>query len=180
MPVSYRNAPIDVLDVLSEVLCKHDDYQPILAAKVTFDVLMAYAPLDATGAPTGPAIKHNGIAAVALASKTSLIERVSGCADCRILIDAAWWTREGRTHEQRMALLDHELYHFEVVLDKDALVRDSAKRPKIDIRKHDVEFGWFRQVARRNGANSIECTQASELLENDCQTFWPEILGARL
>jgi len=171
-------APAEVYAMATDVLCEDECYQPLLDAKVRIDYLMCYAPTDDAGAPTGPAISHDGMPALGLAKKTKLEDRALGGGDCRVLLDAAWWTHPERTDRQRRGLLAHELYHFEIVMDEQTgILLDSCKRPKIDLRKHDLQFGWFRHIAKTYGADSVECQQAETMMEEECQTFWPEILN---
>ena len=171
-----KKAPDTIEKMAVEVLCKYDNYQLLLDAKVRIGYLVAYAPTDDAGAPKGPAIKVHGQAAWACVTVNPLPQRALGGPDAVITIDAAWWTKEDRTDEQRMALLDHELYHLELTLDGEAAVLDTCKRPKLSLKQHDVQFGWFREVALRNGKDSAECMQAEELLKGDAQTFWPQLL----
>ena len=75
-------------------------------------------------------------------------------------------------------MLDHELHHMEVKLDEEGVViRDDLKRPKLKLRKHDVEVGWFALVAGRHGSNSLEIEQAKRVMDSYGQLFWPEIDG---
>ena len=172
----YIKAPDQVLRMLSEAICRFECYQPLCDAGVRIDVLMAYAPTDDAGAPTASAIEVNGYPAAACIKVQKLDHRALGLGDALMTIDAAWWTKEGRTDGQRMALLDHELNHLEVVLDDAGTVVDTSKRPKLSLRKHDVQFGWFRDVAMRNGEDAVEVMQAKALIEGDAQTFWPQLL----
>lgn len=173
----YARANDDVAEMAAAILCKFDTHKPLLDAKVRIDYMMAYADEDENGNPTGPAIMCRGFAADGTARKIPVRDRVMGRGDCEVTVDGDWWDNEARTDQERMALLDHELHHFEVCKDEDGKVLlDSHDRPKIKLRKHDVEFGWFKIIAQRHGPASGEQQQAKSLFENSGQYFWPELL----
>lgn len=54
---------------------------------------------------------------------------------------------------------------------------DDLRRPKIKIRKHDVEVGWFNIVAGRHGNFSIERIQSKMVMDQLGQYYWPELAG---
>lgn len=104
-------------------------------------------------------------------------DRAKGMGDAEVTLDKDWWMdEETTTDEMREALLDHELHHLRVKEDADgAVLRDDSGRPRIVLRKHDVEAGWFRVVAERNGEHSMEQRQAKQMFEAQGQYFWPDI-----
>lgn len=101
-----------------------------------------------------------------------------GRGDAEITIDNQWW--EESTEEEKRALLDHELHHIALKIDKRGIVRDDLGRPKIQMRNHDLEIGWFKVIAARHGDNSQERLQAKHAMNNMGQYFWPEIAGKML
>ena len=118
-----------------------------------------------------PVLTHRGYPAAALARIVSSRDRAVGMTDAQIVVDRVVW--QGLTTKQQIALLDHELHHLEVVLDKDGSVRfDAQDRPKLKIRKHDWEFGWFDEIANRHGADSIERLNARRLVEATGQLYF--------
>ena len=48
-------------------------------------------------------------------------------------------------------------------------------RPKIRLRPHDYDLGWFSIIAARHGKHSVECRQAREIVERAGQLYFPEI-----
>lgn len=171
---TYDRCGQDVLDLAHEILTKYEDHELLLSAGVKIDFLYAYPSLDDDGVPTGPAITKNGRECRGLARKLGLKDRIKGNGDCEILIDHTWWSTASDC--QKAALLDHEMYHFEPIIDKNGLQRDDADRPKLRIRKHDYEFGWFRNVAARHGEFSGEREQAAKMMEDSGQIFWPDMV----
>lgn len=150
----------------NELLNKH--YEPAVSAGLRVDLVFAYPDLDdASGEPINDAITKNGIRALGLCRVVNAKDRAKGNGDVEILIDGYWWERND--YDERLALLDHELYH--IVLRSE---RDDMGRPKIKLRKHDVEFGWFNEIARRHGINSQERIQAKSIMDNQGQYYFPQ------
>jgi hypothetical protein len=165
---TYQKCPGEVIELASTVMCKFEDHKPILDHRVRIDFMFAYAEENEKGELCGSAITHDGIQALGLCKKMGPKERCKGMGDVEILLDGNWW--QGASEGEKEALLDHELYHISVSADKDDL-----GRPKIKMRKHDFQFGWFTRVAARH-AESIERQQAREIMEHAGQFFCPGIL----
>jgi hypothetical protein len=158
----------------NEVLCKYETHQPLLDAHVNVDFVFAYANVDPdTGLKIGYALKLHGRECTGIARKIQLKDRVKGMGDAEISLDGDWW--EQANDEERRALLDHELHHLMVKIDKRGLVRDDIGRPVIVMRPHDVEFGWFKVIAARHGMASQERQQAAIMMSDAGQYFWPQI-----
>lgn len=159
----YEQAPQEVHDKAASIIAQ---FHPQLgSSEVTLDILMATN-------DTGDAVSHAGYPALAVVRIINLKDRVKGLKDAEITIDAkAYWHM---TDEQRTALIDHELTHLIVLYDGDGLMKtDDIGRPKLKLKKHDYQFGWFTEVAKRHGRNSPEVYQARILWENDGQAFFP-------
>lgn len=163
MPTTYDKTPDEVLHLINETMEK---YHPDLTNNgVTVDALFAE---NSNGDP----LKHGGYPALAYVKITNLRNRIKGFADAEITIDRLVWN--GLSQDQRASLIDHELHHLQVKTDKDGNTKtDDADRPKLGLKKHDYQFGWFREIAARHGQNSMECYQANMILKNDGLTFFP-------
>jgi hypothetical protein len=169
---TFQRADKSVNQMADEILHQFATHEPLIAAKVTIDFVFAYPDYDErTGAPKNDALKLHGTKALAIARKIPLKDRALGRADCEITIDHHHWDRA--TEDVRRALLDHELHHFEVKIDKRGVVTDDLGRPVINLRHHDYDIGWFRIIAQRHGQHSIECQQAETMMEDSGQFFWP-------
>jgi Putative phage metallopeptidase len=82
--------------------------------------------------------------------KASDLDRELAAWDFVILVSQAFFEDADITDEQRMALLDHELMHATVRLDKNGEpVVDERGRTVFRLRKHDLEE--FADVVRRHG-----------------------------
>lgn len=136
-------------------------------AEVTFDLLFV-----SNDSETEPALKLHGTRCLAIVKIVSTKDRALDRADAEILIDRdAYGTMSG---PQRDALLDHELEHLLVRYDEDGkLLTDCQYRPKLKMKPHDVEIGWFESVAQRHGEHSIEVQQARKMTQRFGQAFFP-------
>lgn len=123
-----------------------------------------------------PVLNHQGYPAGAIVRITPLKDRALGMADATIVVDRAGWL--ALSARQRNALIDHELTHLEVKTEeeegaKDPVpVYDALGRPKLVMRKHDHQFGWFDEVAKRHGEASPEVRQARVLMEKSGQLYF--------
>jgi hypothetical protein len=110
--------------------------------------------------------------AYAMVKITKQRDRCLGVDDAVITIDQDRWNLMAK--EQRVAILDHELEHLEVVYEDNGDVAvDESNRPKLKIRKHSHQFGWHDAVAKRHGKNSIEVMQALAFIESSGQIYLP-------
>lgn len=174
---TYQKASQDIYDFASDIIGKYECHHPLRDAKVKIDLINAYGDRDDDNNLIGDALKKNGIRAYGIAKLVSLKDRAMGRGDAEILIDNDYW--ELASEETRAALLDHEINHIQLKLDtKGEVLRDDLGRPKLKLRKHDVEFGWFNAVAQRHGVHSIERMQARTMMELSGQIYWPEIANA--
>jgi hypothetical protein len=171
---TYQKAPAEVREMAEHILEEFASYKPILEAKVKIDFLFAYAEVSEDGESKGYALTKHGIRALGITRKLGLKDRAMGRGDAEVCIDGDWW--KDATQARQRALLDHELHHLEVKTDEEGVVlRDDLKRPKLKLRKHDVEVGWFAIVAGRHGGASLEIEQAKALMDSYGQLFWPAI-----
>ncbi len=92
----------------------------------------------------------DGHAKLGQCKKASDLDRELHPYDFVVLLNAEWW-QDGRVVDaQRRALLDHELCHATVKLDKDGEpARDAKDRVIYRLRKHDIEE--FSEIVARHG-----------------------------
>jgi hypothetical protein len=119
-----------------------------------------------------PVLKHQGYPAGAVVRITPLKDRALGIADAQIVIDRAGWL--ALSQRQRDALVDHELTHLTRKVDKETgeMLIDILDRPKLVMRKHDHQHGWFDEIAQRHGEASPEVRQARRLIESSGQLYF--------
>lgn len=160
---TYAMADESVTDLVAEILSKH--YPEHLALRLKVDVLMVSTDEEVS------ALTVNGYAVKAVTKILGAKDRTAGRADAEIVIDENSWI--AMSAAERAALIDHELYHLELVRDKtDRLKRDYMGRPQLTIRLHDHQFGWFDAIAKRHGETSQECQQAQRF-HSHAQLYLP-------
>jgi hypothetical protein len=175
----FERCPPDIVRLIDRIA---EEFHPeLLEASVSIDALFHFPRLDEKGQPVkGTGLKLHGHAAYAVARVVTTKDRAKGCRDVEIVIDQHSW--ESLAEEEREAVLDHELMHFELIVDDEQQVQlDDIDHPRVRIRKHDRQFGWFDAIARRRGRYSIEVKQALELAEGEAgQLYLPGIVAEKV
>lgn len=141
----------------------------LLDNKVKLDLVFAFGDRDdVTGNIETPALVKGGVQCRGIARKLNLKDRAKGNGDAEIALDGDYW--ETASEAERRALLDHELHHIVATGETDDL-----RRPKLRLRPHDYEFGWFKAIAERHGIASQERILAKMMMDEAGQYFWPVI-----
>lgn len=166
---TFTIADDDTLRLFDVAMKTH--HTRLVTAGVRVSVIAAAAPIDEdTNEPVGEALKHHGYPCMACVRIIKHSDRVQGMADAEIKIDGDRWPLLSR--EEKIAVFDHELTHLELVGDV-----DDGGRPKLKMRLHDHQLGWFDEVAERHGKFSIEQQQAQQLVD-DCDQTYFAFMGA--
>lgn len=168
--VHYKKPDKEHLDVLKRAQTKF--HKRLAQYGITVSLLVARAEIDdETGETKGPALKHRGLPALGVTRAIPVKLRAHGLADAEITIDGDEW--KGLTNAERLAIMDHELTHIEPKFDSDGNLKlDTCGRPKIEMRHHDYEFGWFTEVAGRHREASQEVQQARKIIDRDGQLYF--------
>lgn len=162
---AYDLAPEHIVKRTERMLETH--HQDLANIGLKLDILIATS-------DNGPAVAVGGYPALACIRVLNIKDRVKGNGDAEITIDASAY--EKMSSAQQDALIDHELAHLLLCRDEEgAALFDDHDRPKLKMRKHDYQFGWFTEIARRHGQNSVEVTQAKILWQEDGQSFFPTL-----
>lgn len=165
---TYQPAPETIIQQAKRIIEKY--HVRLIDAGVRIDYLMAHASVDEkTGEPVGPAIRGGGVPAWGYCRIINLRDRAKGMGDVEIALDGDHWNNIDQ--EQQDAIIDHELTHIKIADGK----VDDLGRPKIRMRDHDYDVGWFVEVAARHGAHSIEVKQAREIKDESPILFQPEL-----
>jgi Putative phage metallopeptidase len=124
-----------------------------------------------------PAVKHQGYAASAMIRINNLRERTLGNGDALMIVDKKAYD-ELTSDRDRDALMHHELHHLIVKRDKEGndILKDDLGRPRLGMRKHDFQVGWFAETARIFGKNSPEVRQARQMVELGGEFLFPFML----
>lgn len=168
---TYEHA-LKVYDLAVTIINKFETHHPLRDAAVKIDFIFAHADLDEESLqPTNDAIKHGGYKALGVARILGIKDRTMGRGDAEILIDGDWW--RDADDKEREALLDHELHHIAVKVKGPLVLIDDLGRPKLRMRKHDFQFGWFNVIAVRHGVHSQESIQARNFVSRVGQLYLP-------
>lgn len=158
MSKMYRKSGGDMSDLVQEVMKVY--YTDLLEQNIKIDLIDAY---DSTG---GPAVTVHGLPAAAAIRVLSLKDRIMDRGDVEITFDG--YVVDGFTRNEKMALIDHELYHIETKRNKDGQIKyDDIGRVEYKLKPHDREFGWFDAIARRWGKDSQEYQQANKMVNDE-------------
>lgn len=170
---TFKRCDESVSEMAQNLISSFKTHKHLLDYEVKIDFVFAYGDRDeVTTEKKNDALTKNGVKALGICRKLPLKDRAMGRADAEISIDGDWW--ETATDDDRRALLDHELHHIAVKSSD----RDDLGRPKLGMRPHDFEFGWFKVIAQRHGMASQEQKQARRMMDEGGQFFWPDIHAA--
>lgn len=162
---TYSKAPSEATDRVAHLIKLF--YRELLDAGVKIDLISV-----ATDKIGKPALMHNGYAAYAVVRALGPKERTMGRGDAEIVIDEEQYLK--LSTEQKDALLDHELHHIKLIPDKKTgrPKLDCRGRPRLGMKKHDYQFGWFSEIAKRHGIASMEVKQAHMMFLAERQTLF--------
>lgn len=140
MPTTYSPADPSALELLTRTMARF--HGPLVEAEATVRLMFA-------SNEDGPPLKLRGVPCDGIVRINNLAKRAEGMADATITVDGDKWPNW--SDAERVALLDHELYHLELAKDKSGgLVLDDLDRPRLKMRLHDYEMGGFFEVAKRH------------------------------
>lgn len=161
MPTTWETCDDKTERMIKKMMREH--HPKLVEAEVTFKALFAQA-----GDDEPPPLKLNGYPCAAIVKKTSARDRVGGKADFEIAIDAVQWA--DLTDESKLALVDHELEHVEVMRKPESkgggIIYDCAGRPKLGLKLHDWQIGGFATIAKRHGEHALEVIAARNFQDN--------------
>lgn len=169
MPILTKDPP-GVGEVVNRMIERY--HGGLRDAGISIDILEARPRADDNGDSEAYALKLHGYPCQATIKVVSYKDRVLGGADALLTIDGDAW--ETLSDDERDALVDHELEHLELKTDRDGnVLRDDIDRPKLRIRLHDHQYGWFDSVARRHGKASLEHKQMAVFIDSRRQMWLP-------
>lgn len=168
---TYDRANADARNLVAERIAS-GHYPDLVESEATVSAWFAYAKADE------PAVKVNGQPSGATIKPNSAKDRLEGKADASLTIDGEAWKTwdDGR----RAAEIDHQLERLAVSRSKVSksspvayILTDDAGRPKLKLRKHDYQIGYFVAIADRHGAAAPEVRAVREFLAE----VGPQVLG---
>lgn len=149
----------EMYELLDELITEHHD--ELFNARVALAFNTSWKP-DTDGHRT-----------IGRCRKVSDLEREWMPFDFIILLHKEFWTSPEVTDEQRRALLDHELCHAGVAVDRDGEPKlDERDRLVFRTKKHTVEE--FHEIITRHGIWKYELETFWETLQKAKQRSAPE------
>lgn len=169
---TYSKAPAEVAKRAASIIKKyHPDLENV---GIRIDFISV-----ANDEEGEPALTLNRYPCAAVVKIIGAKERAIGRGDAEIVIDEATYTE--MKDESKDALLDHELYHLEIVRNKHGIPKkDCNGRPKLTSKLHDRQYGWFDEIAKRHGSASLECQQSTRLFLAGKQVYFEFALKMKL
>lgn len=169
MPI-YKSGEPELVAFIAEVMGRL--HGRLADVELVIDVLEARPKTDEAGEPVGDALKLHGYPCYATIKIRGPKDRGAGLGDALLTIDAYRWPE--LSDATKTALIDHELTHLELCVDDEGRVkRDDYDRPRLRLRLHDQQFGWFDEVANRHDAASIEVQQLRAFCDHSGQYYLP-------
>ena len=169
---TYDPAPADVQDLAMEVMAKY--HGDLVEAGVTIGTLFAKGTRAENGTKKSHAVKVGGYPCLAKVKVNSAEKRAEGLPDATITLDSdddtGWpeWSEE-----ERIAVLDHELEHLEILRDRDGQIKsDDRGRPKLRCKLHDWRCEGFAVIAKRHGSAAPEVQSALHFRDDYGQLLW--------
>ncbi len=168
MTKTFEKADNETKRLLVEMMRRF--HPEITDAGVTIDVLFANN-FDEDANENLPALKLHGYGAAAIIKIVPLQQRALGHGDALLTIDGYSWGRFNAP--ERLALLDHELEHIELVLGDGGEVKlDDMKRPRIRLKLHDWNLQGFDAIAKRHGEDALEVQAVRACRDKSGQMRW--------
>lgn len=147
MAKTYEVADKDAHDILGVLMEHHHD------TLHDHELQIAIVGVKETG--DGYALSKDSLRVLAQVRKQNDLQRLLTGFDAVIEIDVVAYGKMDPC--VRAALLDHELCHLAVVLDRYGnLKQNDDGRPKLAMVPHDAQIGVFQQCMRRHKYNAIE------------------------
>lgn len=159
----YTVCDEDVKKLVKQLAKKY--YPDMIEGEVSVECIYADAGYDDQEKPK-PAVKLHGVPCAAVIKKTNVEQRTQGMSDTTIVIDQHVW--EKLSEPERLALIDHELYHIDVQRDEGGEVKtDEAGRPVIKLKPHDWELAGFLAIAERHKDAALEVQAMIQFEQSD-------------
>lgn len=162
---TYSKAPDEVYDRAKHIIKLF--YPHLQDAGLRIDILSIAGDDEEV-----PVLTHQGYGAAAVVRIVDVKGRTMGRGDAEIVIDECCWLKMDPAEKD--ALLDHEIHHIllRTVGKSSVVILDERGRPKLKLKKHDRQFGWFDEIAKRHGHASGEVKQAMRIVAEARQIYF--------
>ena len=170
----YEKADDNVMAVMRDALSRYHPELHALGPRV--GITMITPNKDVENHPTAPTVAINGQSCAATIRKVEPKERVQNNLDLEIKVDSYHW--EKLSPAERLALMDHELTHVEIVRGSDGQPKQhDDTRPKLRLRPDEIYFTGFASVIERHGSAALEYQSLKNINDKWGQQFfdWAEV-----
>lgn len=154
---TFEKAKRELYTRLAEVCA---EYHPELEQiELKIGVVFAFATTNDDGEPTGLALSRGGKEVAWVAKVTDAAQRLTGSPDLLVKLNGDQWA--DWSEARQTSVLDEVLYAVEIVRDKETgnPESDDAGRPRIKLKKWDIDVQGFETIVRRHGEASL-CRKA--------------------
>ncbi len=157
MPKEFSAAPDQIVTMIDQLLQKN--YAKLVKAnlKVGAVVVSTYEDDQLVAG-----LKAKGMNCAAYITKVSAKNRMYIPFDAQIFIDG-FWLDQHPEDDERLALLDHELYHIKPKEKDGKIVVDEDGRMKFKMQPDEIYFTGFSAIIRRHGMAAGEAQEALEV-----------------
>lgn len=147
----YTNATDDVYAMMDDAI-RHHPHLVENEVKIAIVMIAGYDKEDMLV----PATKEHGAYSPGMVSLVKGKRRVNNQNDVEIFLDQHFVDHSPR--EKTVALIDHELEHVQMVLDRNGIVSvdETTGRKKLKLKPDDWTLTGFLSVVRRHGDNANE------------------------
>ena len=151
----YEQATEIDLKLLEDIISNNEEHNTIKTLNLKYNLLYVYPNTDEDGNIKSPAIKNKGVACAAIIKLIKGADKIIKNYDFEIHVDKSVW--DEISLNEKIAILDHELYHIKFRTDKNGNFKfDDYNRPMLQLKEHDLVFWGFSDIAKKHGDSSIE------------------------
>ncbi len=169
MPITYDVAKESDNQLLEKTMKEY--HTGLYDFEVRVGLLKAYGSKNDDGVIKTFPLKKAGAPCAAKVKIVSMKDRLTKNLDAEIFVDGDLWDK--LTERKKQAILDHELEHIKLNVDKEGEVKmDDLDRPKLKLIPDDMNFWGFSTIVERYGADSQEY-QCFQKLVNEFDGILP-------
>ena len=149
-----------------ENLLKEERYQFFEDYEVKVVMFFKYGKRDKDVNLKKNAISKNGAPCAAQVRLISAFNRQTDNYDVKIILDGDIW--KDLSKEERIAVVDHELSHIQIVVDADGepvMINEQSDKVKLKCIHDDIQMWGFSEIIDRHGKNSQELQVLQSLVK---------------
>ncbi len=164
---NYKKSTPEINTILTKTIDKKTGVHSRLGSldvKVRIVLVEAVVADDADDGPPPSALKLHGSPAIAIVKIMDPLGRF--LTKCHVLIQIDEYAWAELSEETKIALIDHELTHVDVVRDSNNIAkRNDDRSPKLKMRHGDWQLIGFAEVIERHGGDAHEAKHLMNVCE---------------